>query len=111
MVNQIEQPENGDGGFDNAKDAGGEQRGIGPSNADGLEHGGRIVVDRVDAGAVLPQEEGTTEEEAVEHAAVVENGLEGLPETKTDGSGLPLNGVVDSSDLFLHVDVVCVEFA
>ena len=77
-VDEEEEPDDGYGGFDNTKDSGGEETGIRSSYADRFEDGGGVVVDCVDAGGVLPEEEGAAEEEAVCYFAVIPEGLEWL---------------------------------
>lgn len=52
--------------LNNAENASGEQTGVGASDAYGLEYGRRVVVDGVDTGTVLPDEERCTEEHTTE---------------------------------------------
>lgn len=55
MVNHPEDPDEGQNGLDNTKDAGGEQAGVGTADAEGVEDSRAVVVDGVDAGTVLPE--------------------------------------------------------
>jgi hypothetical protein len=78
------------------------------SRAEVLE-GGLTVVDRIDAGSVLPKEQRTTQEKSPQHLLVVHNGSEWLPETKANFDALFLDCVVNSENFFLHIDVRAVE--
>lgn len=69
------------------------------------------VVDRIDAGGVLPKEQRTTQEKSPQYLLVVHNGFEWLPETKANFGALFLDCVVNSEDFFLHIDVRAVELA
>lgn len=51
MINENENPDEGDYRLDNAKDTGGEEASVGTSNADTSEDSGAVVVDSVDTGA------------------------------------------------------------
>lgn len=71
-----------------------------------LEHRGAIVVDGIDATAVLPEEEHASQEEAIHDFFVGSGGLERLPEAKANGGALLLQGLVDRADLLDHVYVI-----
>lgn len=76
-----------------------------------LEHGRGIVVDSVDTRAILPEEHGTTEEEAPHNTLVGAGSLEGLPETNTNSRALLLESLVNSTDLLNHIDVIFLQLA
>lgn len=111
VVDQYKKPEEGEGGFDDAEDAGGEEAGVGALHADGLEDGGGVVVDGVDPGGVLPEEEHESQEETVLDLTIPSEHAEGLPEAQSDGGALLLDGGVDGGHFFKHVDVVVGDLA
>jgi hypothetical protein len=76
-----------------------------------LENSRRVVVDGVDTGTVLPEEEHTAQHETVHDALVGGKGLERLPEANTNGASLILKGLVDGGNLFGDVNVVGVQLA
>lgn len=106
FVNEEEEPDDGEDGLDNTEDTGGKESSVGSADTDGLEDSGGVVVDGVDTGAVLPEEEHTTEEESPLNLVVTSDSLEGLPESKTDGGSLVFKSVVDESNLLDNVEVV-----
>ena len=106
LVNEDKEPEECDDCLDDTEDTCGKQGGVCACDADRFENGRSIVVDRVDARRILPQEERTTEEEAVSRLAVIDDGSEGLPEAQADRGSLRFDCVVDGVDLFLHVNVI-----
>jgi len=76
-----------------------------------FEHGRRVVVDRVDARGILPEEERATQEQAPHDTLVAAGGLEGLPESKTDSRALLLQGLVYGTNFLNHIDVGLVQLA
>lgn len=110
-LNKEEEVDEGEGSLDNAKETGSEEGGVRSSDTDGLEDGWRVVVDGVDTGGVLPEEERATEEESVHDLSVAAKSLEWLPETETDSVALGLNGSINGVDLLLHVDLVDAKLA
>ena len=56
-INEEEEPDDCHDCFDDAENAGGKKRGVCACDADGFEDCGGVVVDSVDAGCVLPEEE------------------------------------------------------
>ena len=63
-VDEQEEPDEGETGLDDAEEAGGQEGGVGATDAERGKDGGRVVVDGVDAAAVLEEEEHASEEEA-----------------------------------------------
>ena len=57
LVDQEEDPEQGGAGLDDTKDTGSEETSVGTSDSQGLEDGGRVVVDGVDTSSVLEGKE------------------------------------------------------
>ena len=76
-----------------------------------FEDSGRVVVNGVDTGSILPEEEHTSEHETVHHIAASSKSLEGLPETNTNGRSLVLQSLVNSGDLLGDVHVVGAQLA
>ena len=105
-VDQVEQPDDGHHRLDHAEDARGQKAGAVAFQPDALEHGRAVVVDGVDAGPVLPEEEHATEEQPVQDTLVRPGFLERPPEAKPDRGALVLQGLVNGPDLLNHVDMV-----
>jgi hypothetical protein len=57
VVDEDGDPNKSENSLDDTEDTGGEETGVGAADAEGAEDGGGIVVDGVDARAVLPEEE------------------------------------------------------
>lgn len=76
-----------------------------------LENGGRVVVDGVDTGSVLPEEEHAAEEQTPHQVRTSGKGLKGLPETETDGRLLVLMGLIDGSNFFGDIDIGSLQLA
>lgn len=103
-VDEPEEPDDGYDCFDDAEDAGGEEAGACSGDADGFEDGGTVVVDCVDAAAVLEEEEHAAEEEAPKDFALFE-GCEGAPEAGADVDAVVFDLCVDGCDFFDDVEV------
>lgn len=106
VIDEEEKPYDCHDCLDDTKDSSGEQRGVGACDADGLENGGRIVIDGVDPGRVLPEEERTAQEETVSNSTVLDKGFERLPEAEADCALLMFEGRVNGGYFFEHVDVI-----
>ena len=76
-----------------------------------FENCGRVVVDGVDTGSILPEEEHASQHQTVHNISAGGEGLEGLPEANTNGRLLVFKGLVDSGNLFGDVDVVGIQLA
>lgn len=76
-----------------------------------LEDSRGVVVDGVNAGTVLPEEEHATEEQTPHDTLVATGRLEWLPEANPDGRALLLQGLVNSIDLLNHVDIALGQLA
>ncbi len=111
MVDEVEQPDEGDDGLDNTENTGGEKTGVSAGDTNTLKDSRAVVVDGVDPRAVLPQEQHRAEEETVEDALVGPGGLEGPPEAETDLDPLLLERLLDHADFLHHVDMVGGEVA
>lgn len=131
-INEIQQPHEGDDSLDNTEDTGGQETSVGTSNANTLcgkkkgvskvvtscfcsffhpsraylENGRRIVVNSIDARAILPEEEHATQEQTPHNTLVGAGSLEWLPEANADGRALLLQGLVDGTNLLNHIDVI-----
>lgn len=57
-IDEVEQPDDGTQKLDETKDTGRQQGSVGSGDTDGLEYGGRVIVDGVDTGSVLHGKEG-----------------------------------------------------
>ena len=108
VVDEIHEPDESDNSLDNTEETGGEETSVGTSDTNRLEDGGRVVVDGVDTGAVLPEEEHTTEEETVLDLALLDS-LEGSPEARADNHAVVLDLSIDGSNLLNHVGVGRIE--
>lgn len=73
-----------DNGLDDTKNTGGEEGCVGACDADGFENSRAVVIDRVDARCVLPEEQRAPKEESIGDFAVVPERLEWLPEPEPD---------------------------
>lgn len=111
VVDEEEEPDDGYQCLDDTEDAGGEERGVCAGDTNGFEDCGGVVVDGVDAGRILPEEEGTAKKESVADFAIVHECSEWLPESKTDGCMLMFECGIDCRDFFEHIDVVGVKFS
>ena len=111
LVNKDEEPEKCDDGLDDAENASCEKRGGGTDDTDRLEDGGRVIVDGIDTGGVLPEEERATEEEAPHCLLVTEDRLEWRREIEAHRNSLVLKGRFDSLNFLLHVDVILIQLA
>ena len=96
VVDEEEQPNDGHQRLDDAEDASGEERGICARDTDRFEDSWRVVVDGVNSGSVLPEEEGATEEETIGDFGVVGEGSKWLPEPESNSSVLVLKSGIDS---------------
>lgn len=76
-----------------------------------LEDSRGVVVDGVNAGTVLPEEEHATQEQTPHDTLVVTSSLEWLPEANTDGRALLFQGLINSTDLLHHVDIALGQLA
>lgn len=76
-----------------------------------FENRRRVVVDGVNAGTILPEEEHASQHETVHNISARGEGLEWLPETKTDRRLLVFKGLINSSDLLGDVNVVGIQLA
>lgn len=76
-----------------------------------LEDSRGVVVDGVNAGAILPEEEHATQEQTPHDTLVATGRLEWLPEANTDGRALLLQGLINSIDLLNHVDIALGQLA
>ena len=110
VVDQEEQPDDGYRGLDDTENARHDLV-HGPGDADTLEHRGTVVVDGVDTGAILPEEEHESQEQSPHHPGIRAGCLEWLPETSADLGLLLLQGLVDAGDLLDNVDVVLGQLA
>lgn len=106
VVDKVQQPDDCHYSLDHAEDARGQKAGAVAFQPDALEHGRAVVVDGVDAGPVLPEEEHATEEQPVQDTLVRPGFLERPPEAKPDRGALVLQGLVNGPDLLNHVDMV-----
>lgn len=75
------------------------------------ENSRRIVVDGIDTGAVLPEKEHAAQEQTPHNVLASAEGLEGLPESKTDGGLLIFKSLVDGCYLLRDVNVVGIQLA
>lgn len=80
--------------------------GLSDAGITNLEDSGGVIVDGVDTGAILPEEEHATQEKTVHDTLVGTSGLEWLPEANTNGCALLLQGGVNSTNLLNHVDII-----
>lgn len=108
LINQKEQPDNGEDSLDDTKDTIENTLSV-ASNTKTGEDSRAVVVDGVDTGRVLPEEQHATQEEAVLQARRLEDSLEGLPEAQTNSSNLLLDGLVNSSHLLGDVNISFIE--
>jgi hypothetical protein len=76
-----------------------------------FENCGRVVVDGVNAGSILPEEEHASQHQTVHNIPASGESLEGLPETNADGRLLVFKGLVNSVDLLGDVNVVGIQLA
>lgn len=76
-----------------------------------LEDSGRVVVDSVDTGSILPEEEHAAEEQTPHQVRAGSKRLEGLPESETDGRLLVLMGLVNGSNFFGNIHIRSVQLA
>jgi hypothetical protein len=76
-----------------------------------LEDGGRIVVNGVDTGSILPEEEHAAEEQTPHDIGASGKGLEGFPETDADSRSLVLMGLVNGGNFFCDVHIICIQLA
>ena len=104
LVNQEEQPDDGHESLDDTENTSQDVDSVG-LDTEGLEDGGRVVVDGVDTGSVLPEEEHATQEQTVAEKRAVLESLEGLEEAHTNSSLLLLVSLVDSSNLLGDIDI------
>lgn len=84
-VDEEQEPDDCNHRLHNPEQASGEECSVCTSNTDGLEDRGRIVVDSIDATAILPQEEHATEEKSPLDRTALSHRLEGSPETQAHG--------------------------
>lgn len=75
------------------------------------ENGRRVVVDGVDTGAVLPEEEHATNEETPLKLGTGTERLEWLPESESDSVLLHLVNLVDAGNLLLNIGVGVLKLA
>jgi hypothetical protein len=125
VIDEDQNPDDGEYGLDHTEDTGGQEGGAGTADTDRGEyleeslaylftdiisfirtHSWGIVVDSVNSGSILPHEQHASKEQAPHDLAVPSGGLEGLPETFTNRSGLLLKNQVKRSDFFNDVKVV-----
>lgn len=106
LVDQEEEPDESHASLDNTEDTSSKERGVGSGDADALEDRGRVVVDGVDSGGVLPEEESAAEEESVENLLVADEGSEWVAEAETDSRALKFECRVNLGNFFDEVDVV-----
>jgi hypothetical protein len=111
IIDQEEEPHQGNDCLDNTEDTSCEQGGVGTGDTDRFEDRGRIVVDGVDSGCVLPEKERAAKEEAIANFAVVGEGFERLPESKSNSGLLVLKSSIDSGNFFEHVHVILVKLS
>ena len=71
-----------------------------------LEDSRAVVVDSVDAGAVLPEEQGASEEQAPHDFLVGTGSLERLPEADANATALLVQRLVNGTDFFNHIDII-----
>ncbi len=64
LIDQEDEVEDCEYSLDDTEETGGEERVRGTGDTDGFEDGWGVVVDSVDSRSVLPEEEGSTEEES-----------------------------------------------
>lgn len=104
LVNKEEQPDDGHEGLDDTENTSQDVNSV-RLDTEGLEDGRRVVVDGVDTGSVLPEEEHAAQEQTVAEKRTVLESLEGLEEAHADGGLLLLVSLVDSSNLLGDVDI------
>lgn len=75
------------------------------------EDGGRVVVDGVDTGSVLPEKQHASDEQPPLQVGSLAQRLEGLPKANADSRLLLLVDLVDGGNLFGDVDVVGFQLA
>jgi len=96
VVDEEEEPDDGYEGLDNAEDTGSEERGICARDTNRFEDSWRVVVDGVNSGGILPEEEGAAEEETIGNFPVIDEGSKWLPESESNSSVLVLKSGIDS---------------
>ena len=104
VVDQEEQPDNRYRSLDDTENPGHDLV-HGPGDTNTLEHRGTVVVDGVDTGAILPEEEHESQEQSPHHPGIRGGRLEWLPETSADLGLLFLQGLVNASDFLDNVDI------
>lgn len=111
LINEDEEPNEGQDSLDNTKETCGEEAGVGSLDTDRLENGRAVVVDGVDTRAVLEQEQETTKNESPLNSSTATNCLEWLPEAGANTSLLLLDCCVDKGNLLDKVQIVDLEIA
>lgn len=111
VVDEEKEPDECDDCFDYTEDTSGEERAVCTDDTDFLENSWGVIVDGVDSGCVLPEEERATEGETIHDFAVVGESFEWLPETKSDGGMLFFESGIDAGYFFEHVNIVLRELS
>lgn len=86
LIDEEEKPDKGHNGLDNTEDTSHQVDSV-ALNTDAGENGRGVVVNGVDTGAVLPEEQHAAQEQAPLQIGTGTKGLEGLPEAESN-SGL-----------------------
>lgn len=89
-INQVEKPDECRDRLDDTKNTGSKQSAVVAFQANTLEDSGTVVIDRVDTGPVLPEEEHAAKEEAIHDLLIGAGSFERLPKSHANGRALLL---------------------
>ena len=111
LINKEDKIDDCENGLDNTEQTSREERGVKSNNSDTLKHRWGVVVDGVDSGSVLPEEQRSSEEESPLNMSVGCKKPEWLPEAHAATCHLALNISINGIHFFFDIDIIFVKFS